>query len=85
MMTPDNSTSFNVTGLIPATNYTVFLSASTGAGEGNNSSRVIGETPPGSTCIILSHHTVTIYDNIAQQFFRGIGLQCCSWYLSSSY
>ena len=33
--TADNSTSFTITGLIPATNYTVYLSAFTEAGEGN--------------------------------------------------
>ena len=33
--TPDNSTSFTIKGLMPATNYIVYLSAFTGAGEGN--------------------------------------------------
>ena len=33
--TPDNSTGFTITGLIPATNYTIYLSALTEAGEGN--------------------------------------------------
>ena len=33
--TTDNITSFTITGLIPSTNYTVYLSAFTGAGEGN--------------------------------------------------
>jgi len=33
--TPDNTTSFIVTGLIPTTNYAVNLTAFTGAGEGN--------------------------------------------------
>ena len=33
--TADNNTSFTITGLIPATNYTVYLSAFTEAGEGN--------------------------------------------------
>ena len=33
--TPDNSTNFTITGLMPATDYTVYLSAFTGAGEGN--------------------------------------------------
>ena len=33
--TEDNSTSFTITNLIPDTTYTVFLSAFTGAGEGN--------------------------------------------------
>ena len=33
--TPDNITSFTITGLMPSTNYTVNFSAFTGAGEGN--------------------------------------------------
>ena len=32
---PNNETSFIITDLIPETNYTVYLSAFTGAGEGN--------------------------------------------------
>ena len=42
--TTDNNTTSTVTGLIPATRYTVFLSAFTGAGEGDNSSSVINDT-----------------------------------------
>ena len=33
--TPNNATNFTITDLIPQTNYTVYLSAFTGAGEGN--------------------------------------------------
>ena len=33
--TTDNITNFTITGLMPSTNYTVYLSAFTGAGEGN--------------------------------------------------
>ena len=32
---PDNITTFTITGLISSTNYTVYLSAFTGAGEGD--------------------------------------------------
>ena len=46
--TPDNSTSYTVDGLISATTYTVFLSAFTGAGEGNMSSEVIDKTTFGN-------------------------------------
>ena len=35
MDTPNNSTNFNIAGLMPSTNYTIYLSAFTGAGEGN--------------------------------------------------
>ena len=35
MDTPNNSTNFNIVGLMPSTNYTIYLSAFTGAGEGN--------------------------------------------------
>ena len=39
--TTDNITSFTITGLMPSTNYTVYLSAFTGAGEGNVSTSII--------------------------------------------
>ena len=42
--TPDNITSFTITGLMPSTNYTVYLSAFTGAGEGNFSAVIITMT-----------------------------------------
>ena len=42
--TLDNTTSFTLTGLTPATNYTLFLSAFTGAGEGDNSTSVTDST-----------------------------------------
>ena len=42
--TPDNSTSFTITGLMPATNYTLYLSAFTGAGEGNFSVNITDMT-----------------------------------------
>ena len=45
MDTPDNGTSFVITGLIPRTTYTVFVSAFTGAGEGINSTNVTISTP----------------------------------------
>ena len=38
--TTDNITSFTITGLMPSTNYTVYLSAFTGAGEGNVSTSI---------------------------------------------
>ena len=46
--TPDNTTTYTVHGLMPATTYTVFLSAFTGAGEGNNSTSVMNDTLPGN-------------------------------------
>ena len=44
--TPDNETSFIITNLIPDTTYNVFMSALTGAGEGNNTATIIDITPP---------------------------------------
>ena len=35
MDTPNNSTNFYIASLMPSTNYTIYLSAFTGAGEGN--------------------------------------------------
>ena len=35
MDTPNNSTNFNIIGLMPSTIYTIYLSAFNGAGEGN--------------------------------------------------
>ena len=45
MNTSDNGTIFVINGLIPETTYTVYLSAFTGAGEGNNSTNVTMSTP----------------------------------------
>ena len=45
--TTNNDTTYTVMGLIPATTYTVSLSAFTGAGDGNMSSSVMGKTIPG--------------------------------------
>ena len=42
--TTDNITSFTITGLMPATNYTVYLTAITGAGEGNISVKITNFT-----------------------------------------
>ena len=42
--TPDNITNFTITGLMPSTNYTVYLSAFTGAGEGNFSINITTTT-----------------------------------------
>ena len=42
--TPDNITNFTITGLMPSTNYTVYLSAFTGAGEGNFSINITSTT-----------------------------------------
>ena len=42
--TTDNITSFTITGLMPSTNYTVYLSAFTGAGEGNFSINITSTT-----------------------------------------
>ena len=42
--TPDNRTSYTIIDLIPATTYTVTLSAFTGAGEGNISVSVMDMT-----------------------------------------
>jgi len=46
--TENNRTIFTVTGLTPASMYTVFLSAFTGAGEGRNSSKVMDGTTFGN-------------------------------------
>ena len=46
--TPDNTTTYTIHGLMRATTYTVFLSAFTGAGEGNNSTSVMNDTLPGN-------------------------------------
>ena len=42
--TPDNTTTFTITGLMPATNYIVYLSAFNGAGEGNFSVSIMNFT-----------------------------------------
>ena len=42
--TPNNETNFTITDLIPETNYAVYLSAFTGAGEGNFSVSRINST-----------------------------------------
>ena len=49
--TPDNRTSFTITGLIPNTNYTVNLSAFTGAGRGDFSINIRSLTPSDSKYI----------------------------------
>ena len=40
MDTPNNSSNSNIVGLMPSTNYTIYLSAFTGAGEGNFSDSI---------------------------------------------
>ena len=45
--TPNNDTSFTVPNLIPQTDYVVFLTAFTGAGEGNRSNNSTSSTPGG--------------------------------------
>ena len=50
--TPDNTTSFTITGLMPATSYTVYLSAFTGAGEGNFSVSITNMTMLDGKCIL---------------------------------
>ena len=52
MNTPDNGTSFVITNLIPDTTYTVFMSALTGAGEGNNTATITDITPPDCKTLI---------------------------------
>ena len=52
MDTPDNRTSFVIPDLIPDTNYTVFVSAFTEAGEGNNTATITDKTPPDRKMLI---------------------------------
>ena len=42
--TLDNTTSFTITGLMPSTSYTIYLSAFTGAGEGTFSVSIMNTT-----------------------------------------
>ena len=51
--TPDNSTGFTITGLIPATNYTVYLSAFTEAGEGSISVKITNFTSFDGTYVFV--------------------------------
>ena len=61
MDTQDNETSFTITGLTPGTNYSVNVSAYTGAGEGNFSVPVTKSTPTAGKCFQLTkvdnHHS----------------------------
>ena len=52
--TLDNTTSFTVTGLMPSTSYTVYLSAFTGAGEGDFSVNITSTTTFEGKCIITA-------------------------------
>jgi len=54
--TPDNTTTYTVHGLMPYTTYTVFLSAFTGAGEGDKSTSVIDDTLPGNMQYYCNYH-----------------------------
>ena len=59
--TPDNSTGFIITGLIPATNYTIYLSAFTEAGEGNISVAITNFTSFDGIYICIACNCVCIY------------------------
>ena len=66
--TTDNITTFNITGLMPSTNYTVYLSAFTGAGEGNVSTGIIVATMfEGKMYSVTSYIQVT-YVNFIHTF-----------------
>ena len=52
--TPDNGTSYIITGLIPDTNYIINVSAFTGAGRGDFSDNIRNLTPSSSKLIQLA-------------------------------
>ena len=65
MDTPDNGTSFVIHNLIPDTTYTVFVSAFTGAGEGNNTVTIADKTPPDRKTLVCVHvATIIIYSHM---------------------
>ena len=71
--TPNNTTTYAVHGLMPATTYTVFLSAFTGAGEGNNSTSVMNDTLPGNVHKYCDYH-MSIYRNSLTQKFHNYNI-----------